>query len=88
MHLGYYYIDPNGGDPADKLHAFCNFTGGGWTVLEPQVERSRMSPAELRHGLKEYDNYTWYSTMDRQFKVCTTMLCVCVCVCVYVCVCT
>ncbi|XP_065174683.1 collagen alpha-1(XI) chain-like [Sycon ciliatum] len=65
---GFYYVDPNGGSTADKIQVYCNFTGGGWTVLEPSVRRSRMAALSQR-GVKGYDNYTWYSTMDRHFKV-------------------
>ena len=35
LHVGKYWLDPNQGVPEDAFRAFCNFTAGGQTCVQP-----------------------------------------------------
>ncbi|XP_029470106.1 collagen alpha-1(XXVII) chain [Rhinatrema bivittatum] len=64
---GFYYVDPNQGNPQDSLHVFCNFTAGGETCISPlknQVPLQAWLMAYTSEGVFE-----WFSSLPGGFPL-------------------
>ena len=62
LHIGIYWIDPNGGCRSDAVTVHCNFTGG--------VAKTCLLPIQERVERQSWDGESiWFSDLSEGFQV-------------------
>eukprot|EP00111_Clytia_hemisphaerica_P002234 TCONS_00006265-protein len=61
---GFYWIDPNQGNPSDAMFVFCNFTRGGETCVYP--DDNAASDQDFSYDMQKND---WFSRSKRGFMI-------------------